>query len=188
MIPRPETELLVEHALSRLTAANPRVLDLGTGSGAIAITLALEASQARVSAVDFSVAALGVARANAERLCAVVQWFEGSWLAPVAGERFDVIVSNPPYIASADPHLAEGDVRFEPLSALAAGPDGLDDIRAICTVAPACLQPGGWLMLEHGYDQGRAVRGLMAAAGFADVKTVRDLAGLDRVTSGRIVA
>lgn len=186
LIPRPETELLVELALARMPAGAIRVLDLGTGSGAIAVTLALEAPHAQVSAVDISPAALAVAARNAAALGATVDWFQGSWLAPVAGARFDLIVSNPPYVASEDPHLLAGDVRFEPRGALVAGVDGLDDIRAITVAALPVLQAGGWLMFEHGYDQGPAVREVLGAAGFADVATAQDLAGLDRVSFGRL--
>ncbi|QSI76259.1 peptide chain release factor N(5)-glutamine methyltransferase [Niveibacterium microcysteis] len=185
LIPRPDTELLVEQALLHLPDGAPRVLDLGTGSGAIAITIALEAPHAQVSAVDVSAAALSVARENAERLGAQVRWFEGPWCTPVQGEVFDLIASNPPYVAAEDPHLAQGDVRFEPPGALASGPDGLSDIRIITTEAWACLKPGAWLLFEHGYDQGDAVRALMLAAGYTDCVTLKDLGDNDRVTLGR---
>ncbi|WP_374512742.1 peptide chain release factor N(5)-glutamine methyltransferase [Niveibacterium sp.] len=185
LIPRPDTELLVEQALLHLPEGSPRVLDLGTGSGAIAITIALEAPHADVSAVDISAAALDVARSNAARLGTSVRWLEGAWCAPVQGEVFDLIASNPPYVAEEDPHLAQGDVRFEPPGALASGPDGLNDIRTITAEARGCLKPGGWLLFEHGYDQGDAVRTLLAAAGFIDCATLKDLGGNDRVSFGR---
>ncbi|MCX9154600.1 peptide chain release factor N(5)-glutamine methyltransferase [Niveibacterium sp. 24ML] len=186
LIPRPETELLLELALARIPETAVRVLDLGTGSGAIAISLALERPDVEVHAVDLSDASLEVARGNAAALGASVRWHHGSWFAPLAGERFDLIVSNPPYVASADPHLARGDVRFEPIGALASGPDGLDDIRAIAAAAPRHLKASGHLLFEHGYDQGAGVRAVMEGAGFAEVATHQDLAGLDRVTLGRL--
>ena len=187
LIPRPETELIVDLVRERVPAgAALAILDLGTGSGALAVTLALELPSATVTAVDFSSAALGVARANAEALGARVRFVESDWFAALAvGERFEVIVSNPPYVADGDPHLAEGDVRFEPASALASGPAGLDDIVRIVAAAPAFLTPGGWLLLEHGYDQAAAVRELLLAGGFAEVASARDLAGIERITLGR---
>lgn len=187
LIPRPETERLVELALERLPGDQPlRVADLGTGSGAIALAIAFERPRASLVATDASEAALDVARANALRLgLANIQFRLGNWYAPVHGERFALIASNPPYIASGDPHLDEGDLRFEPASALASGPDGLDAIREIVAGATAHLQPGGWLMMEHGWDQGPAVRALLTLAGFADVATEPDLEGRDRVTLGR---
>ncbi len=187
LIPRPETELIVDLVRERVPAgAAPAILDLGTGSGALAVTLALELSAAQVTAVDFSSAALAVARANADALGARVRFVESDWFAALtAGERFGVIVSNPPYVAAGDPHLAEGDVRFEPASALASGPAGLDDIVRIVAAAPAFLEPGGWLLLEHGYDQAPAVRELLLAGGFAEVASARDLAGIERITLGR---
>lgn len=188
LIPRPETELLLELALARLPPHGAQVLDLGTGSGALAISLALECPGAEVHAVDLSESSLEVARENARALGAEVCWHQGSWFAPLAGRRFDLIVSNPPYVASGDPHLALGDVRFEPIGALASGIDGLDDIRAIVAAAPDHLKSTGHLLFEHGYDQGEPVRQLMTAAGFADVVTAQDLAGLDRVTMGRTPA
>ncbi len=185
LVPRPETELLVELALERLPADRDlHVADLGTGSGAIALALAHERPRARVVAVDASRAALEVARGNAAALgIANVEFREGDWLQPLAGERFDLIASNPPYIALGDPHLA--DLRHEPALALSSGADGLDAIRAIVRAAPAHLAPGGWLLLEHGLDQGAAVRALLSAAGFADVSTARDLERRDRVALGR---
>ena len=186
LIPRPETELLVELALER---ASPdvalRMVDLGTGSGAIALALAHERPQAQVIAVDVSEGALDIARANAHALrLANVEFREGDWLAPLAGERFDLIASNPPYIADADPHLREGDLRFEPARALSSGPDGLEAIDTIIRDAPAHLHPGGWLLLEHGWEQGAPVRRLLSAAGFDAVCTHRDLEHRDRVTLG----
>jgi release factor glutamine methyltransferase len=186
LIPRPETELLVELALARLPAATDlHLADLGTGSGAIALALAHERRRARVVAVDVSAGALDVAHANAVELgLANVEFRQGDWLAPLAGERFDLIASNPPYIAEGDPHL--DDLRHEPSPALSSGRDGLDAIRTIAREAPPHLRPGGWLLLEHGWDQGAAVRGILRAAGFTDVMTDRDLEDRDRVTSGRL--
>lgn len=186
LIPRPETERLVELALERLHAtAELAIADLGTGSGAIALALASERPRARVVAVDASAAALAVAQANAAAHgLKQVQFRLGSWLAPLAGERYDLIASNPPYIAADDPHLAQGDLRFEPRSALAAGGDGLDDVRAIVRAAPEHLLPGGWLLLEHGLDQGPAVADLLRARGFAAVETWQDLEARDRVSGG----
>lgn len=187
LIPRPETELLVELALRRLPAALPlRVADLGTGSGAIALAIAKERPQCSVVATDASAAALRVARGNArDHAIANVQFREGSWFAPLVGERFDLIVSNPPYIAEGDAHLAQGDLRFEPAEALSSGSDGLDDIREIVADASEFLRPDGWLLLEHGFDQGAAIRQLFAAAGFVEVATEHDLESRDRVTLGR---
>jgi release factor glutamine methyltransferase len=187
LIPRPETERLVELALER-TSSTPglRMADLGTGSGAIALALAHERRQARVVAVDVSEGALAVAQANAQALgLDNVEFRHGDWLAPLAGERFDLIASNPPYIADGDPHLQAGDLRFEPAGALSSGPDGLGAIDIIVRDAPAHLLPGGWLLLEHGWDQGESVRGLLQAAGFDTVETHRDLEDRDRVTLGR---
>lgn len=185
LIPRPETELLVEVALEKLRdQATPRIVDLGTGSGAIAVTLCLERPDAKVMAVDVSADALAVAAENAERLGAPVRLRFGSWYAPLAGERFDLVVSNPPYVADGDPHLGQGDLRHEPPGALASGADGLDDIRLIVDGAPHHLLPGGYLMLEHGYDQAEAVRGLLHARDFTEVGSYADLAGIARVTLG----
>lgn len=188
LIPRPETELLVELALERIPSGQPcRVLDLGTGSGAVACALALHRPQAEVLAVDRSAAALEIARENAQSLGARnLRFARSDWYGALAGEKFDLIVSNPPYIAAADPHLAQGDVRFEPVSALAAGADGLDDIRLIVEGAPAHLNPSGWLLFEHGYDQAEAGRQLLAQAGFSRVSTSDDLAGIPRVTYGQM--
>ena len=187
LIPRPETELLVELALERMPSDRPlRVADLGTGTGAIALALALERPGAEVIATDASDAALEVAAGNAARLgVGNVTFRHGNWLAPLAGERFDLIASNPPYIAEGDPHLARGDLRFEPPTALASGVDGLDAIRVIAAGAPAHLVPGGWLLVEHGFDQGPPVRALLEAAGFEAIATATDLEHRDRVTLGR---
>ena len=188
LVPRPETELLVELALARIPAGvDARIADLGTGSGANALAIAKERPRARVVATDASVSALDVARANAKRNgIGNVEFRHGDWLAPLAGESFDLIASNPPYIALGDPHLGEGDLRFEPASALASGSDGLDAIRVIASGAPAHLRAGGWLSLEHGWVQGDAVRALLREAGFVAVATERDLEGRDRVTLGRL--
>jgi release factor glutamine methyltransferase len=187
LIPRPETELLVELALARLPVDAPaRIADLGTGSGAIALSLARERPRALAVATDASAAALEIARANADRnAIGNVGFRQGDWFGPLAGERFDLIASNPPYIALGDPHLAGGDLRFEPAIALSSGADGLDAIRRIVDGAPAHLVPGGWLLLEHGWEQGVAVRTLLAAAGFDEVDTARDLEARERVTLGR---
>ena len=188
LVPRPETELLVDLALARLPVDAPvRVADLGTGSGAIALAIASERPRAQVLATDASSAALDVARGNAARNgIGNVAFRLGSWLQPLGEDTFDLITSNPPYIAEGDPHLAQGDLRFEPAMALSCGADGLDAIRVIVRDAPACLRPGGWLLLEHGWEQGDAVRALLAAAGFADVATERDLEQRDRVSLGRL--
>ncbi|MDO8348201.1 MAG: peptide chain release factor N(5)-glutamine methyltransferase [Rugosibacter sp.] len=241
LIPRPETELLVEFALRKVGAGeatgkttaqqegagqNPArfavdalqggraknaqlcrpglsasrggllavadgdtatILDLGAGSGCIAITLALECPGAQVTAIDASPAALAVAQENARRLApqATVRFLASDWFSALAGERFDLIVSNPPYIAAADPHLAQGDLRHEPRTALASGADGLDAIANIIALAPEHLTPGGGLWLEHGYDQAAAVRALLAAAGFTAIEQHRDLAGIVRISGGR---
>lgn len=179
LVPRPETEHLVEWALERLAGLPcPTVADLGTGSGAIALALARACPQAQVTAVERSPQALAIAQANGQRLGLAVQWRAGDWWQPLAGQRFDLVVSNPPYIAAADPHLPA--LRHEPLAALAAGADGLDDLRSIVSGAAAHLQPGGWLLVEHGHDQGGAVRALLAQQGLAHPQTRRDLAGLER--------
>lgn len=188
LIPRPDTELLVELALAHFgDKPHSRVLDLGTGSGALAVTLILELPEADVTAVDRSREALLVAMANAARLNASVSFVQGDWFAPLGGERYHLIVSNPPYVASGDPHLAEGDVRFEPTTALAAGPQGLDDLASIVAGAPAHLEAGGWLFLEHGYDQAAAVRGLLTDAGFSAIASWKDLGGIERVSGGQWV-
>jgi release factor glutamine methyltransferase len=198
LIPRPETETLVEAALARLELSFPSTvlrnhgdscLDLGTGSGAIAITLACERPQARVCATDTSVEAIEVARSNARiNGCAErIELRPGSWYDAVAGRHFDMIVSNPPYVARGDPHLAQGDVRFEPSRALTDGSrDGLDSIRSIIAGASDHLNAAGWLLLEHGYDQSEAVHALLEAAGFGEIATIADLAGIPRVALGRV--
>lgn len=189
LIPRPETELLVELALERLCGGDTSVADLGTGSGAIALALASERPRARVIATDASAAALEVARANAHRLgLRNVDFRLGDWFGALEGERFELVASNPPYIEAGDPHLRRGDLRHEPQAALASGPDGLDAIRAIAAAAPAHLATGGWLLLEHGWTQGAAVRALLEAAGLVEVATHADLEQRDRVTLGRLTA
>ena len=181
--PRPDTETLVEWALERLPLDTPHeVIDLGTGSGAIALALQHHRPQARVSAVDASQEALSVAQANAERLQLPVRFIHSHWLQGIAG-RFDLIVSNPPYIEADDPHLAA--LTHEPLQALASGADGLDDIRAIIAQAPAHLKPGGWLLLEHGHDQAEAVRTLLSQAGWQNVQSRKDLAAIERCTGAQ---
>jgi release factor glutamine methyltransferase len=178
LIPRPETELLVELALQRKPAT---VLDLGTGSGAIALAIKKNLPASRVVAVEASAASLAVAQRNAVKHGLEVEFLHGQWFGPVAGRRFDLVVSNPPYVAEGDPHL--GALRFEPRSALVSGADGLDAIREITRQAPAHLAAGGWLLLEHGLGQDGAVRALLA--GWKDVQTWPDLAGIPRVTGGR---
>ena len=187
LIPRPETELLVEAALEGIAQhAALKVLDLGTGSGVIAISLALARPHIQVTALDYSPAALAVARENAERLSANnVAFIMSDWLSAVETRDFDLIVSNPPYIALDDNHLAQGDLRFEPQSALVAGVAGLDALRKIAQSAPAYLRPGGRLLVEHGWDQGEAVRNLLRQAGLSELHTRRDLADLERVSGGR---
>jgi release factor glutamine methyltransferase len=222
LIPRPETELLVEQALQRIPHPDPslrspqpsdvttshstrpsidngqvagypaggrgskfRVLDLGTGSGAIALSIAHARPNVQVVAVDASDAALEVAQFNAQRLnLRNVRLLHSDWFSALQDERFDIIVSNPPYIAADDAHLTQGDVRFEPSSALASGAHGLDDIRLICTQAKAHLNISGWLIFEHGYDQAEQVRRLLHQAGFAGIFSVRDLSGIERVSGG----
>ncbi len=187
LIPRPDTELLVLQALERLKPlAWPRVADLGTGSGAIAVSIACEWPEAKVTAVDVSPAALAVARENAERLGARVEFRHSDWFAGLAGEQFELIVSNPPYVAAQDPHLSQNGLPFEPNGALTDGGDGLSCLRTIIEGAPAHLVPGGWLLLEHGYDQAEKVRELLAAGGFKEVTSWRDLAGIERVSGGRL--
>ena len=187
LIPRPETELLVDVAAAKVGAGETaRILDLGTGSGCIAISLALELPRAEVTAIDASAAALDVARRNAERHSARLRFVQSDWFDALGEESFDLIVANPPYIAAADPHLAAGDLRHEPATALASGADGLDALRCIIARAPAHLAPGGQLWLEHGYDQAAAVQDLLFAAGLTDVEQRRDLAGIIRVSGGRL--
>lgn len=196
LIPRPETETLVEQALTRLAAlaaegetdAAISLLDLGTGSGAVAITLQLEFPACSVSAVENSRRALEIARQNAQRLSAGVRFVESDWFSGLGKERFHLIAANPPYVASDDPHLAQGDLRFEPRAALTdgiAGGDGLACIRHIVEHAPAHLRPGGWLLCEHGWDQAASCRKLLDERGFADVVSAPDLAGIERIAIGR---
>jgi release factor glutamine methyltransferase len=181
LIPRPETELLVERALAR----NPStVLDLGTGSGAVALAIRKHLPRSRVVAVEASAAALAVAQRNAVKLGLQVEFRHGRWYEPVAGERFDLVVSNPPYVAKGDAHLAQGDLRFEPRSALVSGADGLEALREIARGAPAHLNPGGWLLVEHGLGQDKAVRAMLQQAGLEDLSTWPDLAGIARVSGG----
>jgi release factor glutamine methyltransferase len=214
LIPRPETELLVDVALAKVgvTEGNPRgtggtkcpaagmkcpeagtapgttcILDLGTGSGCIAITLALELPGARVTAVDVSPPALEVARVNAQLLGATVDLLASDWFAGLPEERFDFIVANPPYVAAGDPHLMAGDLRFEPLDALTDQADGLAALRHIVATAPRWLKPGGNLFFEHGFDQAAAVFDLLVAAGFTGIEQHRDLAGIVRVSGGRLL-
>lgn len=187
LIPRPDTELLVETALALVPAAPARVLDLGTGSGAIVLALACERPLWRLIGVDRIDDAVALAERNRVRLqLDNVEFRESHWFSTLGAERFDLIVSNPPYIAARDPHLDEGDVRFEPPSALVSGADGLDDIRLIVSEAPAHLNAGGWLLLEHGYDQAAAVRELLARQGFEAVESRRDLGGHERISLGRL--
>jgi len=187
LIPRPETELLVELALARLPA-NRQVAaaDLGTGSGTIALALAVERPMARIVATDQSLAALTIARRNAQRLgIRNVEFREGHWCSPLGNERFDLIAANPPYVAATDPRWRQGELQFEPAAALVSGADGLDALRTIIVQAPNHLKPGGWLLLEHGYDQGEAVPALLRERGFDAVSDHRDAAGLSRTSAGR---
>ncbi len=186
LIPRPDTELLVELALQHIPQRGAfRVLDLGTGSGAIALSIAHARPDGEVTAVDASPDALGVARENARSLnIGNARLLRSDWFSALAGERFDLIVSNPPYVADGDAHLAQGDLRFEPRTALASGADGLDDIRRIVAGAREHLHAGGWLLFEHGYDQAGRARELLGAAGYTEVFSARDLAGIERVSGG----
>ena len=184
LIPRPETELLVELAIDRL----PRqgcMLDLGTGSGAIAVALAHVRRDAHVTAIDVSEAALNVARRNAAHHAVQVQLLRSDWYAALTDQRFNMIVANPPYIVAGDRHLREGDLRFEPIDALTDHADGLSALRQIVTGATNFLRPTGWLLLEHGYNQAASVRALLAAHGFEQIESWRDLAGIERVSGGR---
>ena len=184
LIPRPDTELIVELALERL-APQARLLDMGTGSGAIAVAVASNRPDADVSALDVSAAALAVAHENAVANGVRVRFLRSDWFDEVKDERFAVIASNPPYIVAGDHHLAEGDLRFEPIDALTDHGDGLAALRTIIDGAPHHLAPGGWLLLEHGYDQAGAVRALLAAGGFSEVQSWRDLGNIERVSGGQ---
>ncbi len=188
LIPRPETELLVSLALANLNdMQHPFLLDMGTGSGAIALAIASELPSAKITAVDMSSAALAVAAENTMALgCKNIELLQSDWFSALAGRRFNGIVSNPPYIEAGDVHLQQGDLRFEPMSALASGIDGLEAIRRIVAEAPDHLLPQGWLMIEHGWQQGEAVRALMANAGFTSIATHRDLEQRERVSFGRL--
>ncbi|MDR7026593.1 MAG: peptide chain release factor N(5)-glutamine methyltransferase [Pseudomonadales bacterium] len=186
LIPRPDTELLVETVLALLPATPAALLDLGTGTGAIALALASERPAWRLTGVDRVAEAVALAERNRARLSLNnAKFIESHWFSALAGQRYQLIVSNPPYIAADDRHLAEGDVRFEPSSALVAGADGLDDIRLIIQQAPNYLEAGGWLLLEHGFDQAAAVRELLSARGFSAVESRRDLGGHERISLGR---
>lgn len=187
LIPRPDTECLVEQALARLPAGPCRILDLGTGTGAIALALASERPDCQVTALDVMPDAVALAKRNVERLgLHNVQVLQSSWFTGVAGQSFGMIVSNPPYIDEHDPHLIQGDVRFEPLTALVAADEGLADIEHIITTARQHLVPGGWLLIEHGWTQGQAVRERFLQAGYADTETCGDYGGNDRLTLGRV--
>lgn len=189
LIPRPETELVVEAALDLTGPAKRRVLDLGTGTGAIALALAIERPEWEIIGTDISDEILSLARDNqAAHNIKNVRWAKGPWydaLTPEMSEKFDLIVSNPPYIREADPHLSQGDVRFEPGSALSSGPEGMDDLKIIVSESTRYLQPGGYLLVEHGYDQGETLREMFKLAGFSLIETLKDLAGHERVTLGR---
>ncbi|MBY6186249.1 peptide chain release factor N(5)-glutamine methyltransferase [Marinobacter hydrocarbonoclasticus] len=184
LIPRPDTEALVEAALALRLPEQADVVDLGTGTGAIALALKSEQPQWRVSGVDRIADAVALARSNSEALELPITVHEGSWFVPLGGQQFDLIVSNPPYIDPQDPHLSQGDVRFEPLSALTADEHGLADIRYLAAESRHYLKPGGVLMVEHGWDQGEAVRGIFTEAGFERVETGRDLGNRERYTLG----
>ncbi|MEG1210466.1 MAG: peptide chain release factor N(5)-glutamine methyltransferase [Leclercia sp.] len=187
LIPRPDTECLVEQALARLPAMPARIVDLGTGTGAIALALASERADCLVTAVDVMPDAVALAQRNLERLGLLnVTVLQSSWFAALADQQFEMIVSNPPYIDECDPHLAEGDVRFEPRSALVAADQGLADLSHIIMQSRRHLVSGGWLLLEHGWTQGEAVRNLFRQAGFQQVETCRDYGGNERLTAGKL--
>jgi len=187
LIPRPETETLVAQALQRIPADRPQLIaDLGTGSGAIALAIARERPRCQIIATDITAAAIGTARHNARQLgLHTITFHTGDWCEPLSGMQLDMIVSNPPYIAEADPHLLSGDVRFEPRTALAAGPQGMDELTRIAHCAPRHLQAGGWLLMEHGYEQGMLARHLLEGTGFMEVIDYTDDAGQERVIAGR---
>ena len=188
LIPRADTELLVEAALQLADADSAlTVLDLGTGSGAVALAVASERPDWRITGVDRIESAVALAQHNQQQLALInAQFLASDWFSALTGQRYNLILSNPPYIAECDPHLQQGDLRFEPLSALVSGPDGLDDIRVIIAQAPSYLLAGGWLLLEHGFEQGSAVRELLEQAGFVEVTSQRDLAGHQRISLGRL--
>jgi release factor glutamine methyltransferase len=187
LIPRPDTETLVETALDKIPTDTPfTVLDLGTGTGAVALAIAEHRPEAQVTAIDASSGALDIAKRNANQLdLTQVDFRLSNWFSALEGERFNLIVSNPPYIEQHDIHLTQGDLRFEPMSALASGTDGLDDIRQIVDNCLLHLHPQGWLMLEHGYNQAHLVTDLMAQSGLIDITTIKDLGANDRVTIGK---
>jgi len=186
LIPRPDTECLVEQALLRLPASPQKVLDLGTGTGAVALAIASERPDCQLTGVDLQPEAVKLAQHNAQKLAiSNASFVQGSWFTPVSGQQFAVIVSNPPYIDAADPHLAEGDVRFEPASALVADNAGLADLQTLIEHAPQHLLPGGWLLLEHGWQQAQQVQQLFRQAGYHQVATVKDYGGNDRVSLGQ---
>jgi release factor glutamine methyltransferase len=185
LIPRPDTELIVELAIERLPPQG-RLLDMGTGSGAIAVSIAHSRADAEVTALDLSDAALDIARSNAAYHHARVRFLQSDWFGALdANDTFDLVASNPPYIAAGDVHLSQGDLRFEPAGALTDHADGLSALRTIVEGSPAHLAPGGWLLMEHGYDQAVAVRALLDAAGYTEVQSWRDIAGIERVSGGR---
>jgi len=185
LIPRPDTECVVEAALSLELPANARVLDLGTGTGAIALALASEQSGWQILASDRVEQAVALARENSQQLGLSITVVQSHWFDQIPAGTFDLLISNPPYIPASDHHLKEGDVRFEPESALVAGEDGLDDIRLLVTEGLDWLNPNGWMLLEHGYDQGEAVRDLFAKAGWRNIETRKDYGGNDRMTLAR---